>query len=133
MAGALLNKPGLSLREVFDVYVKAIQRSDLTGLFTTVTSKDHFTFLTVRGELIGSRQAYYDFHMKWFEETDWEMSVEVIEVHEEEEFGYTVAIFRYRGKNPAGIVRAIDSYFTLLFHREDGMWKVVADICTPIP
>jgi ketosteroid isomerase-like protein len=60
------------------------------------------------------------------------MPVDLVEMHEEEEFGYTVAVFHYRGKDPAGTMHAIDSYFTLLFKREDSMWKVVADICTPI-
>ena len=132
MSTAMKNRPGLSLRQTFDLYVRAVQCSDLVGLFTTVTSQDHFVFLTARGEMITTRQGYYDFHRKWFEESDWEMPVEIIEVHEEENSGYTVGIFRYRGRNPAGITHTIDSYFTLVFHREEGMWKVIADVCTPL-
>jgi len=38
------NRPGLSLKETFEIYVKAVQNSDLKTLFTTVTSNEKFFF-----------------------------------------------------------------------------------------
>jgi nitroreductase/ketosteroid isomerase-like protein len=124
--------PGLSLKETFDLYVQSVQKADLETLFSTVTSSDKLIFLTSRGKLINSREEYYKFHQDWFREKDWEMPVELLEVHEGKEYGYATAIFRYRGKNPEGNWNNLDAYFTLIFHREDEKWKVVADICTPI-
>jgi nitroreductase/ketosteroid isomerase-like protein len=126
------NRPGLSLKETFNLYVQSVQRSDLKRLFGTVTSDDDFTFLTACGNMIDSRKGYYEFHEKWFEEKDWEMPVELLEVHEGEEIGFTVAMFRYRSRRPEGGWYHLDSYFTLIFRRQDEMWKVVADIGTPI-
>ena len=126
------NRPGLSLKETFEIYVKAVQNSDLETLFTTVTDKEEFLFLTSTGKLIDSRNGYYKFHEDWFKEKDWEMPVELLEVHEGREYGYTVAIFHYKQKIKDGKIYNLDSYFTLIFHKENGMWKVVADICTPI-
>ncbi len=126
------NRPGLSLRETFDLYVKSVQNSDLQGLFSIVTDGEDFFFLTARGELVNSREGYYRFHDEWFRQTDWEMPVELSEVREGKDYGYTRAIFHYRAKTPQGGLYSLDSYFTLIFHKEDGMWKVVADICTPI-
>jgi len=37
-----MNKPGLTLEETFDIYVKAVQNSDLEALFTTVSKSDDF-------------------------------------------------------------------------------------------
>ena len=126
------NCPGLSLRETFDIYVKAIQNSDLKTLFTTVTDDEKFFFLTSSGKLIDSRQGYYKFHEDWFKETGWQMPVDFLEAHEGEDYGYATAIFYYESNLPEGGVYHLDSYFTLIFHREEGMWKVVTDICTPI-
>ena len=126
------NRAGLSLKETFEIYVKAVQNSDLETLFTTVTDKEEFLFLTSTGKLIDSRNGYYKFHEDWFKEKDWEMPVELLEVHEGREYGYTVAIFHYKQKIKDGKIYNLDSYFTLIFHKENGMWKVVADICTPI-
>jgi len=126
------NRLGLSLKETFDIYVQAVQESDLETLFTTVTNREKFFFLTSRGELIDSRKGYYKFHQDWFREEDWEMPVELLEVHEGKDYGYTTALFYYRQKTASGETHSLDSYFTLIFHREDGMWKVVADVCTPI-
>jgi len=125
------NQPGLSLRETFDIYVKSVQNSDLKGLFTTVTDSDDFFFLTAGGRML-DRDEYYKFHQGWFKETDWEMPVELLKVAEGKEHGYTNAIFHYRAKTPEGTIYNLDSYFTLIFRKEDGMWKVVADACTPI-
>lgn len=126
------NKPGLGLEETFEIYVKSIQNSDLEGLFSTVTDNDGFLFLTAKGELIDSREGYYKFHEDWFKETDWEMWVDKVKILEINEFGYVTAIFHYKSKNPEGGIYNLDSYFTLIFHREDNMWKVIADICTPL-
>jgi nitroreductase/ketosteroid isomerase-like protein len=126
------NRPGLSLREVFDVYVQSIHNSDLKSLFTTVTKREKFFFLTSSGRLINTRSGYYQFHEDWFKEKNWEMPVDDIQVHEGNDFGYTTAIFHYRSKTPEGGLSILDSWFTLIFHKEEGRWKVVADICTPI-
>jgi ketosteroid isomerase-like protein len=72
----------LTIKETFDVYIQAIQNSDLKGLFTAVTEDDKFFFLTSGGKLIDSRQGYCKFHEDWF--------------------------------------------------AEEGMWNVLADVCTPI-
>jgi nitroreductase/ketosteroid isomerase-like protein len=126
------NKPGLSLKETFDLYVQSIHNSDLESLFTTVTKNEEFFFLTSGGRLIDTRTDYYKFHEDWFKEKDWEMPVDNIEVHEGNDTGYTTAVFHYRSKTPDGGLSCLDSWFTLIFRKEEGMWKVVADICTPI-
>jgi len=131
-AAADKNRPGLSLRATFDIYVRAIHNSDLPSLFSTVTDGQDFFFLTGTGKLIDSREGYYTFHEEWFKETGWEMPVELLEVREGKEYGYTVAKFHYKQKMPEGGRYNLDSYFTLIFRKEDRMWKVVGDICTPI-
>ena len=126
------NRSVPSLRETFDLYVGSVQNSDLKGLFNTVTEGEKFFFVTTGGKLIDTRQGYYDFHEGWFKEKEWEMPVELLEVREGKKYGYTNAIFHYRAKTPDGRIYNLDSYFTLIFHKEDGRWKVVADICAPI-
>jgi nitroreductase/ketosteroid isomerase-like protein len=126
------NRPGLSLKETFDVYIRAIHHSDLKSLFTTVTDGHEFVFLTSTGRLINSREGYRKFHQDWFNETGWEMPVELLEVHEGKEYGYTIAKFHYKQSTAGDGHYNLDSYFTLIFHKEEGMWKVVGDVCTPI-
>jgi len=126
------NKPGLSLKETFELYVRSIQNSDLEGLFSTVTKNEKFFFLTSGGRLIDTRTGYYQFHADWFKERDWEMPVDTVEAHEEGGMGYTTAVFHYKSKKRDGGLDVLDSWFTLIFHEEESMWKVIADICTPI-
>jgi nitroreductase/ketosteroid isomerase-like protein len=127
-----LNRPGLSLRETFDLYVKAVQSSDLEGLFSTVTDRESFVFLTSTGRLINTRKGYREFHEEWFKEKDWEMPVDTVSIQEAGESGRAMAQFHYRQKTADGRTTLLDSWFTLFFEREGGMWKVTADVCTPI-
>ena len=132
LKGIEMNRPGLTVKETFDIYVKAVQNSDIKALFTTVTDNDDFFFLTSRGELIDTRQGYRKFHEDWFKENNWKMPVDFVEAHEGKEYGYATAVFHYKSKPDEGVTYNLDAYFTLIFHKEDGMWKVVTDICTPI-
>ncbi|HKJ67291.1 MAG TPA: nitroreductase family protein [bacterium] len=135
LSGNLLpaqHHPGLTLRQTFNRYVEAVQHSDLETLFTTVTTDSEFCFLTSSGEYITTRQGYYDFHQRWFQEANWEMPVELLKVHEGESYGYTVAKFFYKSETPDERIYNLDSYFTLIFRKEADAWKVVTDICTPI-
>jgi nitroreductase/ketosteroid isomerase-like protein len=124
--------PPSSLREAFDNYVRAVQAGDLEGLFRTVTGGEDMFFLTSTGQMIEGREGYRRFHKEWFRESGWEMPVELLRVEEGEEFGWTLALFHYRQPTPQGPVQRLDSYFTLLWHREGGSWRVVGDVCTPI-
>jgi nitroreductase/ketosteroid isomerase-like protein len=125
------SQPGLSLEDTFNLYVRAVQNSDLEGLFSTVTDSEDFFFLTADGRML-DRDEYYNFHQEWFKVTDWEMPVKLLKVRHGKDYGYTEAIFYYKEKTPDGRTYNLESYFTLIFRREDGMWKVVADVCTPI-
>jgi hypothetical protein len=54
----------------------SIHNADLKTLFTTITDKKKFYFLTAGGKLINTKKGYYDFHKQWFKEKNWEMPVE---------------------------------------------------------
>ena len=122
----------IPLKATFQKYVRAVQRGDLRMLFTTVTTSKKFYFITAQGKIIKTRKGYYEFHRKWFKQKGWKMPVELISVHEGENFGYTIAIFHYKQKMPDARISVLDSYFTLIFEKEKGTWRVVADVCTPI-
>ena len=126
------NRPGLSLEQTFSLYVQAVQNSDLESLFTTITEKEDFFFLTQQGKRIDSREEYYAFHKDWFNEPEWEMPVDNVSVYEGESSGCVTAVFHYKSRLPSGRWYHLDSWFTLIFKKEKGMWKVTADICTPI-
>jgi len=122
----------LSIKETFDRYVKAIHNSDLDALFETVTDKEKFFFATSSGKLIDTRDGYYEFHKNWFSQKDWEITFELIEAVEGTEYGYTNAIYDYYTKLDDGRTFTSKAYFTLIFHNENGRWKVVTDVITPI-
>lgn len=125
------NKPGFTLKETFDLFVQSIQHSDLKGLLSIISSNKEFAYLTSTGKLLNTRDEYIKFHEQWFNEAAWQWLVDSIEIHEEKDSGYITAIYHYKSKTPEGVAFYLDSYFTLIFHRESEMWKAVAEISTP--
>jgi 5,6-dimethylbenzimidazole synthase len=130
--GTQRKRPSMSLEDAFHRYVQSVQNSDLEGLFELVTNQEPFHFITAEGQLIDSREGYYQFHKEWFREMDWEMPVELLHVYQREGFGFTIAIFHFRTKTEGGGWDVLDSYFLLFFEKQEGEWKVIADVCTPI-
>jgi ketosteroid isomerase-like protein len=128
----LQNRPGLSIKETFDLYLKAIEARDVDALMTTVTTGEDFTFLTTRGSKIDSVAGYRQFHVEWFAEENWTMTTEVLNMHEGTDYGYVLSKYHYEGLDAEGNPYKSDSYFILLFHKEEGMWKVIHDQITQI-
>ncbi len=60
------------------------------------------------------------------------MPVELVSMNEGKEYGYTNAIYHFKANLEDRRTYNLDSYFTLIFHKEDGIWKVIGDVCTPI-
>ncbi len=121
-----------SLRETFDFYVESVQNKQLEILFSIISDQPDFLFITAQGELIQTRKGYYTFHEQWFGDDQWEMPVELISVEEGDELGYTHAIFYYRTRLKDGRNYHLDSYFTLIYRKENGIWKVIGDVCSPV-
>ena len=128
----LMNKPGLSIEETFDLYVKCIDNLDLDGLMSTVTTGDDFVFLTSGGSVIDSVEGYRNFHADWFADTDWTCTFEKKKIKQWENHGYVLATYTYEGNDPEGNRHKSTNYFTLQFRKEDGMWKVYYDQITVI-
>lgn len=127
-----LNESGMSLQQTFDVYVRAIHDRDVNALMTTVTDGPDFVFLTTSGRIIDSRAGYRQFHVDWFADEGWTIEFDMLQLSEGAEYGYVLTKYHYEGLDPEGKPYESDSYFTLIFHREDGMWKVVQDQITPV-
>jgi len=132
IGGSPESDPAPSLEESFDLYVESVQNASLESLFLIVSNSESFYFLTSSGELIDTRRGYYEFHERWFEDETWEMPVKLVEVNEGDDYGHTIAEFHYKSDLPEGERYNLDSYFTLIWRKEDGRWKVIADICTPM-
>jgi len=121
-----------TLKEIFYVYVDAVRRADLEGILATITEGDTLHFLNASGKLTTTREEYVSSHREWFKEQNWQISFQFVAAHElNAGSGYALGTFHYTATND-GEQRELDSYFTLVFRRERGLWRVVADICTPI-
>ena len=122
----------MSLEQTFDQYTRAIQERNLDTLFQTVTENETVHFIGTTGQIMKTRQEYHEFHAEWFEESGWEIAFELKELYEEANLGYAMAVFTYSDATPDSRPLTVVSWVTLIFHREQGAWRMIADVCTPI-
>lgn len=122
----------LSLEKTCQIYTRAVINRDLERLKSTLTASDTLHFIGTTGKMSQTRQAYERFHRDWFKETCWMISFEISALYLKKEFGYVILIFTYQEPNSEKKTSTLVSYVTLVFRKERGCWKVIADICTPI-
>jgi len=122
----------LTIREVYTTYTSAVVNSDIQSLFSTITRNGDFNFITSQGNFLRTRKEYYYFHELWFREKGWKISFGEPVIYIERKWGLSIAEFHYQQELAAGKSDYLDSFFTLIYHKENGKWKIVADFCTPI-
>jgi len=116
----------------FTRYVQSVIHKDIKAFAGTVTLAEAFHYLDSRGRWTDSRREYLDAHRRWFEEAGWEIGYETPIIVERGDAAYAMAVFHYRETGKDGEGARLDGYFTLILFKENGEWRVVADIVTPI-
>jgi ketosteroid isomerase-like protein len=114
-------------QQTLTAHVEAIRKRDLDGLLDTVTATDRLTLIFPNGTLSDTRQAYVDFHRKWFAEQGWTMKMEPVSLLVRSELG--IALMRTTYTDEAG---SRQGFLTLTFAREQGRWRLVFDQNTRI-
>jgi ketosteroid isomerase-like protein len=127
VAGARADSEHDVLQRTLTAHVDAIQRRDLKGLLETVTATDRLTLIFPNGTMTDTRQAYVDFHRKWFAERGWTMQMEPVSFLIRGDLG--MALMRTTYTDEGG---ARHGLLTLTFARERGRWRLVFDQNTPV-
>ena len=104
------NRPGLSLMETYNLYLKAIEKRDVDALMSTVSDGKIFVFLNSRGERLESKSEYRNFHVEWFAEQNWSMSTRLIKLHEGPEFGFVLSTYHYESTDEEGEPTGSEGY-----------------------
>lgn len=120
------------IKEIYDLYTRAVANRDLQKLLITISKNSLFHFLTSRGALMNTREEYIKWHSEWFKQPDWKISFESPLIQVDKNSGYTISVFFYNGKSSGGKTVFLESFFTLIWKKENGEWKIISDICTPV-
>jgi ketosteroid isomerase-like protein len=116
----------------YERYIHSIINKDIQGFARTLTEADEFHFLDSHGRRTDSRREYLDAHRSWFMETNWQINYEPPLIVERGDAAYAIAVFHYHETKTDGGIVHFEGYFTLIMFKENGEWRAVADIVTPI-
>jgi ribosome-associated protein len=125
------NRAGLTLAETCDLYLRALGAGDLRAMMSVASDSATFGFLAPSGERL-DRAGFRSFHNDWFHAAEWSLPVERLALSEGLEDGDALARFDYQVREPDGDLDHLESYLTLVFRREEGLWRIATAACTPI-
>jgi hypothetical protein len=114
-------------QQTLTAHVEAVQHRNLDGLINTITAGDRLTLIFPNGTMSDTRQAYVDFHRKWFAEQGWTMQMEPVSLLVRGDLG--MALMRTTYTDEAG---SRQGFLTLTFAREQSRWRLVFDQNTRI-
>jgi ribosome-associated protein len=125
------NRPGLSLAETCEIYLRSAQDGDLAALLSVPSDSSDFRFLAPTGESL-DREGFRRFHAAWFGADEWSLSAEILSLQEGVEGGHAIAWLDYARRTPEGDAQHFETYLTVVFRREDGMWRAATLAGTPV-
>jgi ribosome-associated protein len=125
------NRAGLTLTETCDLYLRALGAGDMRALMSVASDSATFSFLAPSGERL-DRGGFRRFHNEWFHAAEWSLPVERLTLFEGLEDGHALARFDYQAREPDGDLDHLEAYLTLVFRREEGLWRIATAACTPI-
>ncbi len=127
----LKNHAGYSLRETYEAYLRAVKAHDYGAVISYFTREEHLPFVSGAGKINLSYQEHLKSQKAWLEDSSWTYTSELKSLQEFPETGVIIESitlhFNKEGKTSDYNVMA-----TYVFRKEDGMWRMVTDVCTEI-
>ena len=114
----------------FATHVAAVQARDLAALERTITSDDQLTLILPNGVRTGTRQAYLDFHKRFFASPTWTIRFDPVAKIVGPDFAVVTTKSLYQ--DDGGKIQT-RSWVTFTFHKEAGAWRLIHDQNTRLP
>jgi len=119
------NKKEFSLKECFEGYLHSVKQRDYDALKTYFTKNDTIQFVDGGGNVTLQMTEYLKKQKEWFADTAWKYESSIISL---QEFDYT-GIIQDKTKL-YGSGWEYKMVVTYVFQKEEGYWRMIADICT---
>lgn len=125
------NKKSFTVEQANANYFKAVRNRNLEVMLSYVTKSNEIPFVMGDGALKKTKKEYKDFHISWFSDNKWDMDIEIMNIAKNGTTALITGKTNYyadkKDKNK------IDNLIvTMIYAKEDGMWKVIGDICSAI-
>ena len=126
--------PAPGFRAAVEAHLASIAARDMDKLLPTLTLANDLTMIAPNGYKWDTRQQYVDFHRQWFAmKDDGKLSYEIVRLIESPALAHALIKIRYTSRDDAGKPQTINSWLTLTFALEEGLWRLVFDQNTLLP
>lgn len=121
-------------RTALEAHLKAVAAHDMEALLPTLTGEEALTMITPLGERLETRDAYIEFHRRWFSANDPQERLDfaIERVIETPALAHALVRLTYTSSGVEGKAQTYTGWLTLTFAIEDDRWALVFDQNTPI-
>lgn len=127
----LHNKKSYSLKQAYEGYLKAVKAHNYEAVVSYFTQSKKLPFVSGSGKFNSDFEAHLKSQKAWLSDSTWTYESELKSFQEFENTGVIVEsiVLRYNKNNEKWNYKVMATY---VFAKEDGMWRMVTDICSAI-
>jgi len=119
------------LDSTISMHMTAIQNRDLPSLLKTVDD-DKITLILPNGKYSTSFSEYEKINQEWFDEEDWNIKYDVLNVHRNKNSAIVLTKITYFDKDDHGSVYNFQYFLTMIFEYKMNKWQLIYDQNTMI-
>jgi len=115
-------------KSAVEAHLEAIAKRDIMAFVEFLSPAHNCIIILPNGNMIEGYENVISFHKEWFEDLDWRMDVEVIDMFATENTGYTLLDIVYHDLDESGKSYYELNYFlSLLFTKVEDKWILLRD------
>lgn len=128
---SLLNSKTFSLLQAYEGYLKAVKAHNYEAVTSYFTKTNSLPFVSGKGEFNSNFNEHLKGQKAWLNDKSWTYESELKSIQEFESSGVIIEsiVLHYSKNNEKWNYNVMATY---VFVKEDGMWRMVTDVCSAI-
>ncbi|KAB3529503.1 hypothetical protein F8154_14665 [Alkaliphilus pronyensis] len=116
----------MDFRNTLELHLDSMKNKNLNKFISTVRLED-IILIMPNGTLIREKDKFLELHRSWFEDNDWSLNYEIINIEEASEMAYALININYNDCDEKGNIIKMNYFLNLIFRKYEGMWLLIYD------
>jgi len=121
-----------TFQQALQRHLTAVQERDLATFVDTIASDGSLALILPNGSYLDEYQEIVEMHQEWFADSEWRMSVELVNQRETPMMATALCLVTYEDVDEAGEPVQFQYFLNLIFAKQGNQWLLVHDQNTVI-
>ena len=117
----------MTFQQALQRHLTAVQEHDLETFLDTIASDGSLAMILPNGNYLDEYQAIVELHQEWFADSEWRMSVELVNQRETPAMASALCLVTYEDVDEEGEPVQFEYFLNLIFAKQGNKWLLVHD------